>query len=250
MTKSATATRGDDDDDATYAKYATLEPLTAFQMYPPRFFASHDSIWSLGRARRALFTPMYKSELQEDTALSNAGVWTEYALLSADLAYDIATESGLTDGPVRQLLDITRKYMDTAHDSLRTRRDYLEYRHHDWSAADQLERMTAADRSTHKMMPGSRKNPKLITTNVVEAKTKTLAQGRASGNVGNGSNGNKGGRDRGKGGGGGTQGNKNNNKGSGNVGKQPPGLLLKNLDSSTHKGIPKGSGRAGEGNYI
>ena len=95
-------------------------------------------------------------------------------------------------------------------------------------------------------MPGSCKHRKLITSKVVEAESKILAPRRAGGNFGNGSNGNKGGPDGAKGGGGGTQRNNKNNKASGNLGQQPSGLSRKNLDISTHKGIPKGSGSASE----
>ena len=111
-------------------------------------------------------------------------MWTEYALLSFEIAYEVAEESGLVEGPIKSLLNISRMYMDTAYDALRNRRDYLEYRHHEWSVADHLERVTAANRATYLMNPTARKHRKTFTAKIVEAETKILAQKRAAGNFG------------------------------------------------------------------
>ena len=182
VTRSATSV-SNDDDSTDYSKYASFELPAGIQEYTPRVFDPRDATWSQAWAKRTVANRKFKSELQEATTLLNAGVWTEYALLSFELAYEVAEESGLVEGHIQSLLNISRMYMDTAYDALRNRRDYLEYRHHDWSGADHLERVTAANRATYLMHSTARKHRKTLTAKIVEAMTKIHAQKRAAGNV-------------------------------------------------------------------
>ena len=130
VTRSATSVTHDDDS-TDYSKHASFELPAGIQEYPPRVFDPLDAMWSQASAKRTVANPKFMSELQEAPTLLNAGVWTEYAVLPFELAYEVAEESLLVEGPIRSLLNISRMYMDTAYDALRSRRDYLEYRHHD-----------------------------------------------------------------------------------------------------------------------
>lgn len=106
-------------------KYASFELPVGIQEYPPRVFYPRDANWSQSWAKRAVTNLKYRSELQQDTTLLNAGVWQNYALLSFELAVELAEKSGMKDGPIKELLLVARKCLETEYDALRKRRDYF-----------------------------------------------------------------------------------------------------------------------------
>lgn len=180
----ASRSRIDEDDDTDYSRFAAFEFPSGVPTHLPATFNPRDVNWTQEWARRAVYTPRYRSELQEARMLLNAGAWHERSMLAFGLAKELCTASGVRNGTLEELFDIVSKSMEVTYEALRERRDYLSYRAIDAAGAEHLERITAAEKISNRMRPAARRHRKTLVTKIVEAETKIIANKHAGNNIG------------------------------------------------------------------